>query len=176
MIYDLFLSKDYFLFSCAHFVIGEKFFEPLHGHNYKLQVNIFGIQGKDNMVIDFHVIKKVVKPIIDRIDHHMIVPIHNPFIFITENPDEQLIITIPRLNLEYELPKSDVLLLPIENTTVEELSHYFINLLTDCDEFKRENIERVTVSVLEYEGQGVTFELFPCYNARNNGFNYLNPQ
>ncbi|MHA1223209.1 MAG: 6-carboxytetrahydropterin synthase, partial [Candidatus Heimdallarchaeaceae archaeon] len=53
MKYDLFLGRDYLVFSCAHFVIGEKIKEPLHGHNYKVTIHAYGSQAKDNMVIDF---------------------------------------------------------------------------------------------------------------------------
>ena len=162
MTYNLFLSRDYLTFSCAHFVIGENFYEPLHGHNYKILINVNGTQGKDNMVIDFHDIKKILKPFIDSLDHYVLVPSNNKFLEITEK-DEQVIIKIPHLDKEYELPKSDVVLLPIENTTVEEISHYFVKLLAQSEEIKRENISQVTVTVYEYEGQGVTTELFPVH-------------
>lgn len=162
MTYNLFLSRDYLTFSCAHFVIGENFYEPLHGHNYKILINVYGTQGKDNMVIDFHDIKKILKPFIDSLDHYVLVPSNNKFLEITEK-DEQVIIKIPHLDKEYELPKSDVVLLPIENTTVEEISHYFVKLLAQSEEIKRENISQVTVTVYEYEGQGVTTELFPVH-------------
>ena len=64
MSYNLFLNRDYLTFSCAHFVIGEKFFEPLHGHNYKILINVYGTQGKDNMVINFHDIKKILNKLL----------------------------------------------------------------------------------------------------------------
>jgi 6-pyruvoyltetrahydropterin/6-carboxytetrahydropterin synthase len=162
MTYNLFLNGDYLTFSCAHFVIGENFYEPLHGHNYKILINVYGTQGKDNMVIDFHDIKKILKPFVDSLDHYVLVPANNKFLEITEK-DEQVLIKIPHLDKEYELPKSDVVLLPIENTTVEEMSHYFVKLLAQSDEIKRENISQVTVTVYEYEGQGVTTELFPVH-------------
>ncbi|MCE7748608.1 MAG: 6-carboxytetrahydropterin synthase QueD [Candidatus Heimdallarchaeota archaeon] len=162
MTYNLFLNRDYLTFSCAHFVIGENFYEPLHGHNYKILINVYGTQGKDNMVIDFHDIKKILKPFVDSLDHYVLVPSNNKFLEITEK-DEQVIIKIPHLDKEYELPKSDVVLLPIENTTVEEMSHYFVKLLAQSEEIKRENISQVTVTVYEYEGQGVTTELFPVH-------------
>ncbi|MHA1514685.1 MAG: hypothetical protein ACTSPF_04020 [Candidatus Heimdallarchaeaceae archaeon] len=43
------------------------------------------------------------------------------------------------------------------------MSHYFVQLLAQSDEIKRENISQVTVTVYEYEGQGVTTELFPVH-------------
>ena len=160
MSYELFLSKDYLIFSSAHFVIGENFFEPLHGHNYKLQINVYGQQGQDNMVINFLSIKKILAPLIDLLDHRVLIATENKHIEILEK-GEQVIINIPRLNKEYEFPRTDVALLPIENTTVEEMSHHFVNELVKNEELKQDNIERITVTVNEYEGQGVTVELLP---------------
>ncbi|MHA1514686.1 MAG: 6-pyruvoyl trahydropterin synthase family protein [Candidatus Heimdallarchaeaceae archaeon] len=80
MTYNLFLNRDYLTFSCAHFVIGENFYEPLHGHNYKILINVYGTQGKDNMVIDFHDIKKILKPFVDSLDHYVLVPTNNKFL------------------------------------------------------------------------------------------------
>ena len=162
MSYNLFLNRDYLTFSCAHFVIGENFYEPLHGHNYKILINVYGTQGKDNMVINFHDIKKIMKPFVDSLDHYVLIPSNNKYLEISE-VGENVIVKIPHLNKLYELPKSDVVLLPIENTTVEEMSHYFVKLLAQNDEIKRENINQVTVTVYEYEGQGVTTELFPVH-------------
>ncbi|MBA7539479.1 hypothetical protein ES705_31758 [subsurface metagenome] len=165
MSYELFLSRDYLVFSSAHFVIGENFFEPLHGHNYKLQINVYGQQGQDNMVINFLSIKKILAPLIDLLDHRVLIATENKHIEILEK-GEQVIINIPRLNKEYEFPRTDVALLPIENTTVEEMSHYFVNELIKNEELKQENIERITVTVNEYEGQGVTVELLPDLKKR----------
>lgn len=159
MSYDLFLSRDYLTFSCAHFVLGEKIIEPLHGHNYRVLLNVYGDQGKDNMVIDFHLIKKILVPIVDELDHHILIPSKNKLIQIKEQ-DGQIIVNLPKHNKEYEFPKEDVVVLPIENTTVEELSHYFAYKIIKSEYLKRENIDQVTVTVFEYEGQGVSYNLF----------------
>ncbi len=162
MSYDLFLSRDYMIFSSAHFVVGEKFIETLHGHNYKILINIYGDQDEENMILNFYDIKKVLKPIVDSLDHKILIPEESNLLEITES-GEQIVIKIPNYNKEYEFPKSDVMLLPIKNTTVEEISHYLAEKLMWNNEIKKENIDQVTVTVFEYEGQGVTYELFPRY-------------
>ncbi|MHA1115927.1 MAG: 6-pyruvoyl trahydropterin synthase family protein [Candidatus Heimdallarchaeaceae archaeon] len=156
MSYDLFLSREYFIFSCSHIVIGESFFEKLHGHNYTVQVNIVGQQSKDNMVVNFYDIKRIVQPVVDSLDHHLILPRYNKHLEIIET-DKQVIIKVPRLDKEYEIPKEDVKILPIENTTVEELSRYFTELLIKEKEFNEKNIKSLKVSVCEDDGQGVTY-------------------
>ncbi len=162
MSYDLFLSRDYMIFSSAHFVVGERFIETLHGHNYKILINIYGDQDEENMILNFYDIKKVLKPIVDSLDHKILIPEESNLLEITES-GEQIVIKIPNYNKEYEFPKSDVMLLPIKNTTVEEISHYLAEKLMWNNEIKKENIDQVTVTVFEYEGQGVTYELFPRY-------------
>ncbi len=165
MSYDLFLSRDHLTFSCAHFVVGQKILEPLHGHNYKILINIYGDQGKDNMVIDFHIIKRILQPIVDSLDHYILIPTKNKYLELKEKKG-QLIIRIPHYDKEYEFPKSDIVMLPIENTTVEELSHYFVKKLANIEELKKDNIDQVTVTVFEYEGMGATYELFPRNNKK----------
>ncbi|OGJ44115.1 6-carboxytetrahydropterin synthase QueD [Candidatus Peregrinibacteria bacterium RIFOXYA12_FULL_33_12] len=60
-----------FKFSAAHFLTqyhGQC--EYLHGHNYRLQVTIQGPKFKNGMVVDFGILKKVVKEkVIDKLDH-----------------------------------------------------------------------------------------------------------
>jgi len=155
------------VFCCAHFVVGKRIIEPLHGHNYRLQINVYGEQGKNNMVIDFHVIKRVLQPIVDELDHHVLIPTQNPYLEIVEK-EGAIIVKVTNFNKEYEFPRDDVKLLPIENVTVEEISHYFVKMLSWHEAFKKENIDRVTVTVFEYTGQGVTYELFPRYANINN--------
>lgn len=64
------VSKD-FEFSASHFLT--KYHgkcERLHGHNYKLRISVAGPIGENGMVVDFVLLKKLVKEkIIDRLDH-----------------------------------------------------------------------------------------------------------
>ncbi len=150
------------IFSSAHFVVGEKFIESLHGHNYKILINIYGDQDEENMILNFFDIKKVLKPIVDSLDHKILIPEDSDHLEITVS-GEQVIIKVPNYDKEYEFPNSDVIMLPIKNTTVEEISRYLADKLMWNKEIKKKNIDQVTVTVFEYEGQGVTFELFPRY-------------
>ena len=102
------------------------------------------------------------KPLIDSLDHYVLIPSKNELLEIAEEGG-QIIVRIPHLDKEYEFPKSDVVILPIENTTVEEMSHFFVQKLAKNEEIKQENISQVTVTVFEYEGQGVTTELYPVH-------------
>jgi 6-pyruvoyltetrahydropterin/6-carboxytetrahydropterin synthase len=60
-----------FKFSSAHFLT--QYYgkcEHLHGHNYKLAVTIEGHIFENGLVVDFAILKKIVKEkIIDKLDH-----------------------------------------------------------------------------------------------------------
>ncbi len=60
-----------FEFAASHFLT--KYHgkcENLHGHNYKLEVTVVGELNEDDLVLDFVLLKKIVKEkIIDKLDH-----------------------------------------------------------------------------------------------------------
>lgn len=60
---------DYF--SSAHKLKGyEGKCEDLHGHNWKVEIEIEGEQlDKVGMLVDFKIIKRILKDILDRLDH-----------------------------------------------------------------------------------------------------------
>lgn len=79
------VSKE-FTFDAAHFLT--KYHgkcENLHGHTYKLRVTVEGEVQEDGMVIDFLILKKIVKEkILDKFDHHSL----NDFF---ENPSAEIV-------------------------------------------------------------------------------------
>jgi len=43
----------------------------MHGHSYRVDIHVSGpVDAKAGWVIDFGVIKQIVKPILDELDHH----------------------------------------------------------------------------------------------------------
>jgi len=64
-----------FKFSAAHFLENLPEGHPcgrVHGHNYKLTVEVFGTPDSSGFIMDFHKIKEEVTPLIKKIDHHNI--------------------------------------------------------------------------------------------------------
>lgn len=61
-----------FTFDSAHFLpnyYGQC--ERMHGHTYKLQVTVEGELGENGLVIDFVVLKRIVKrQVLDKLDHY----------------------------------------------------------------------------------------------------------
>ena len=68
-----------FHFSAAHCLeIDGHRCSNLHGHNYKVRIEVSGPTDENGMVIDFDKIKKQVAPLISKIDHtHLNITVGN---------------------------------------------------------------------------------------------------
>ena len=69
------LEKEYFKFSCGHFLIfpdGSK--ERIHGHNYHVKVKVFGDLSDRGLVLDFIEVKPFIKGLCDELDEHFLLP------------------------------------------------------------------------------------------------------
>lgn len=67
----MFVTKE-FTFHASHFLT--KYYgqcERLHGHSYKLAVTIEGEIGTNDLILDFGILKRIVKrQVLDKLDHH----------------------------------------------------------------------------------------------------------
>lgn len=151
------LHKQNFKFSSAHFLIFDKQkAEKLHGHNYQVKVNITVPTENSEMntrgyFIDFNVFKKKIKAKLDEWDEMVLLPKNHEDMKFTENGPSLEVRFRDRF---YVFPKNEVLCLPVNNTSVEQLSrllaHHFLA------EFKHMGVLRVQVSVEETRGQGAS--------------------
>ena len=44
----------------------------MHGHTWRVELTVEGAVGQDGMVLDFLVLKKIVEPWIEKLDHHVL--------------------------------------------------------------------------------------------------------
>lgn len=118
------VTKDYLVFASAHFITfaGHRC-ESLHGHNYRVGVVLEGeLEDENWYVIDFRVLKKLMKGYCDEIDHKVLLPLSNPRLQVVDGGDS---VTVAYDNKpRYLFPRADCALLPIPNTTVEMLAEY----------------------------------------------------
>ena len=148
------LFKEYFQFSCAHFLIfpdGSK--ERLHGHNYRVSVEIEGDLSPHGLVIDFLEAKPVVRELCDELDEHWIVPTGHPNLKVEALDDGHTRVSYgPH---RYLAPTPEVLLLPIDNSSVENLATWFGRELGSRLEqrFGRSQVRRLRVEISETPGQ-----------------------
>lgn len=147
------VSKDYLIFCAAHFVTYEGESEPLHGHNYRASVTVEGSLQSDEYVFNFVTLKRLMRTLVDQLDHRTLLPESNPYFRITRENGE---VTVAVENRRYVLPESDVLILPIANTTAERLAEYLAGQLRA----KIGNIVNLTaceMEVSEVEGQSAIY-------------------
>jgi 6-pyruvoyltetrahydropterin/6-carboxytetrahydropterin synthase len=118
------VSKDYLTFSAAHFLTipGHKC-ESLHGHNYVVTVVVGGpIDLATGFVVDFAVVKRIVRPVIETLDHRVLVPTKNPAVAISTSGD--LTSIDYRGARRFVFPTAHVSLVPVTDTTAEILAEY----------------------------------------------------
>jgi 6-pyruvoyltetrahydropterin/6-carboxytetrahydropterin synthase len=116
------VAKDYFNFASAHFLIfanGRR--EPLHGHNYQVSVAMEGELDRAGVVLDFITFKPLVKQVCDALDHRTLIQTNSSAIKVRKSAQEVEIVYKKQKLL---LPRGDVILLPIANTSTELLAEY----------------------------------------------------
>jgi 6-pyruvoyl-tetrahydropterin synthase len=119
--------------------------EPLHGHNYRVEIKGQAPELSGDMVFDFLDIKPIVREICNSLDHKLLIPKDNPQLkiytekknYIIETPDESF----------FSIPMSDTLLLPLLNTSAERLAVFI------CDEIRNKVLAKYnyTFTTLEVE-------------------------
>jgi 6-pyruvoyl tetrahydropterin synthase/QueD family protein len=113
-------------FSSAHFVTFGGKCERLHGHNYGVLVEVEGELNEDKLVFDFTVLKQLTREICRRLNHRFLLPMHNPHLELSESSDAW---EVRFQEKRYAFPRTDVVELPIDNSTAERLAEYICNEL-----------------------------------------------
>jgi 6-pyruvoyltetrahydropterin/6-carboxytetrahydropterin synthase len=154
------VSKDYLVFSSAHFITfrGHQC-ETLHGHNYRVGVSVEGSVDNETMfVVDFSVLKKIVRKLVDEIDHKVLLPLRNPKLSFQDQGTSRQVNYFGQPT--YVFPLVDCAMVPIENTTAEMLAQYFAQRVRE--ELSGQGIKNLTAIEMEVEesfGQAATYRL-----------------
>lgn len=141
--------KGFCEFSAGHFTIFSKDKrEYLHGHNYSVAALVTAAIQEPGMVFDYQVFKVKLKTICDRINRRFLLPENSPYLKIHEEGDYYYAMfngeKIPFL-------KKDVVLLPVSNTTLEELSQWFLQQITNDEKFIRDH-QIFAIEIKVYNG------------------------
>lgn len=122
------IHKDYLKFSAAHFLIfPDGTAERLHGHNYKVWVSVETELDPHGLVINFKAIKPLVRSIVDELDEYLLVPGLHPVLTCRELGDGMA--EIRYRERRYLVPADEVRVLPISNTSAENLAGYVADQL-----------------------------------------------
>ena len=152
------VTKDYLVFASAHFITfaGHRC-ESLHGHNYRAAVTLEGAMDEQSWyVMDFSLVKKIMRRLCDEIDHKVLLPLENPKLQVMER-DAFVHVTYedqPR----YVFPRGDCALLAIPNTTVEMLAQLLTRrLLAELTAPQAAHLTAIEMEVEENFGQSATY-------------------
>jgi 6-pyruvoyltetrahydropterin/6-carboxytetrahydropterin synthase len=160
MPYRVRLDKEHHVFSAAHFITySGDVCERLHGHNYRVAVEVDGPLDENQYVIDFIALRDELKAITDELDHRMLLPTGHPLIRVTAGDKEVEAVFTPDRR-RWVFPPNDCVLLPVANTTAELLAHYIGQRLLGAIERRLgSRPARLVVEVDENHGQWGVCEL-----------------
>lgn len=121
------LQKEQLVFSSAHFItFAGDICECLHGHNYGLRAEVEGNLDENRYVVDFIAFRDALSELVKQLDHHMLLPTMHPMIQVDEQIDE---VTVRFRKKRWVFPREDCMLLPIANTTAEEIAWWIATQL-----------------------------------------------
>lgn len=154
--FSIHVAKENLKFSAAHFIAYPGFREPLHGHNYQVGVRVEGRLGGTGYVLDFGLIKKLTKEIVDRLDERTIIPANSDCLKIETTRD---VIKVHYEQDQFVFPAGDVAMLPLMHSSAEELARFIWNELCCALRAKDalHDIASIEISVAEGPGQSAIY-------------------
>jgi 6-pyruvoyltetrahydropterin/6-carboxytetrahydropterin synthase len=145
------VERNRLRFAAAHMATFGGELEPLHGHNYDMIIEIVGTLTEDDWVWDFGQLKRLARSIAEELDHKFLLQRNSRLLSIEELPGAWRVSFGER---SYTFPASDVLPLPIENSTAERISEWVSGRLQEgLKAAGAANITTLTVGIEEMPGQ-----------------------
>jgi 6-pyruvoyltetrahydropterin/6-carboxytetrahydropterin synthase len=151
-VYKVQLQKEQLVFSAAHFItFAGDICECLHGHNYGVRAEVVGSLDENRYVIDFIAFRDRLAAIVKRLDHHVLLPTTHPLIQVVASERE---VTVTFGDKRWIFPREDCMLLPVTNTTAEEIAAYIAHELHDQLRLQiGDRLESLEIGVDENHGQ-----------------------
>ena len=142
--------KSNICFSSAHILPDYKKCGRLHGHTYAVHVKVTGDPDEKGIIIDFSLLKDVLRQIVKELDHKILIPENNSVGNIIKYDDN---VKITSFGKKYIFPIENCSLLPINSTSAENIACYIMDRL--LEKFPVSNrIEEIEIGVDEGFGQG----------------------
>lgn len=119
------VTKDHLVFSAGHFITIDlpsgQICERLHGHNWRVAVEVSGPLDRNQYVFDFIALRDHLQKIVDRLDHRMLLATEHPDIRVDSGPRET---EVRYQDRRWVFPSDECVLLPIEQTTAELIARW----------------------------------------------------
>ncbi|PKL87950.1 MAG: 6-carboxytetrahydropterin synthase [Ignavibacteriae bacterium HGW-Ignavibacteriae-2] len=103
----------------------------LHGHSYKMMVEFEGDLDDKGMVLDYYVVKEVIQPLVDELDHT----------FMVKDDDRLLIDLLKQMNSKHVVVNF--------HSTAENMVYYFLDKIKSANLPK--NLRGIKVKIFETE-------------------------
>ena len=101
----------------------------IHGHSYKMMVELAGEIDSNGMIIDYYILKEIIKPIVEKLDHS----------FMVNKNDGVVLDFLEKLNSKKVIVDFD--------STVENITRYLIDEIKKAD--LPSNVKGIKVRVCE---------------------------
>lgn len=156
--YHIRVEKDYTGFSAAHFITFDGHqCEELHGHNYRVAISIGGDLDENFYVFNFVPLKRAMRALTNRLDHKMLIARDNALCRLEQDEESVSVTYTPKLK-RYVFPRSDVVILPIPNTTAEMLATWISTELRQAlSDQDSSHLHWLEVEVEESAGQRAVY-------------------
>lgn len=149
------LQKEEMKFAAGHFTIfsaTER--ENLHGHNFTVGVVVDAEVGDDGLAFDYGIYKRRVIDLCRSLHETFLLPGDSPHL-VVDHDDTHVHARFAGETLSFL--RRDVTVLPVRNVTVEELSRWAVERLTeDPAELERLRIRRLEVRLFSGPGQSAS--------------------
>jgi len=129
-------------------LITQDLVESLHGHNYYLEIELFGKLNSNGMIFNYLSLDKSIKAIILEWDHYTLLPRLNKQIKYEEKGDN---IEIRYGDRFYSIPTNEIRFLECQSVTTEVLNELFLQRIKVFlnQKSKPDNIKMVKVTIWE---------------------------
>ena len=152
--FTLRLAKGDFKFSAAHFTLfSPTEAEPLHGHNYRVLVEIGGDELDElGLLVETGILKRRIREILAELDDRVLLPERSPLLELTVEGGE---VDCKYSDRTYRFPEREVALLPLVNVTMELLARLvWRQLAEDLDDV---DATHLAVEIEETDGQSARY-------------------
>jgi len=154
--YSVKLEKEEFVFAAAHFITFDgDVCEPIHGHNYGVMAELEGPLDENRYVVDFIAARKLLRKLLDQLDHHVMLPLDHPQIELEIGDNE---VTARFAERRWVFPRAECALLPVVNTTAEEIAAWLGRQWRDALLEQSVALCRVKLAIDECRGQWGVWE------------------
>jgi len=153
--YKISVEKGHLDFAAGHFITYSGRAETLHGHNYRVRVEVEGELDENAHVWDFGSLRRMTRRLLDELDRRTLLPKENPALRVTEVGDG---VEVHYMEGRYVFPRQDVVLLPVPNTSAEMLARYLAGQLKlDLLAAGAAHLSALVVEVEESSGQSASY-------------------